>query len=63
MSLTLAIARGTGSLPHQSLEQKMTLLGLTVASTNEIRTANPAQLDADGVGADAASLDGIGQEP
>ena len=40
----------------------MTLFGLTVASAGKIRTANPAQLDADGVGADAASLDGIGQE-
>jgi hypothetical protein len=42
MSLTLPFARGTGILPYQALEQEMALLGLTVASANKIRTANPA---------------------
>jgi len=60
MSFTLlAAARGTGSLPHQSLKQKMTLLGLTVASASKIRTANPAQLDADGVRTDTSGLNSI----
>ena len=40
----------------------MTLLALTVASASKIRTGNPAQLNADSVGADAASLNGVGQK-
>ena len=41
MSLALPIARGTGSLPHQALEQEMTLLGLAVASAKELGAGDP----------------------
>jgi hypothetical protein len=62
MSLALAVARGTDALPHQSLKQEMALLGLTIPTTNQVRTAYPAKLEADGVGADASSLDRIGEK-
>jgi len=62
MSLTLTALRGTGVLPHQSLEQEMARLGLAVADANQIRTADPAKLEADGVRADASSLDRVGEK-
>jgi hypothetical protein len=61
MSLALAVARGTGGLPHQSLEQEMALLSLTIPDANQIRTADPAKLETNGVGADASSLDRVGK--
>jgi len=60
MSLALAIARGTGSLPHQSLKQEMALLGLAIADANQIWTAYPTKLKANGVRADASSLNSVG---
>jgi hypothetical protein len=62
MSLTLAVARGTGVLPHQTLEQEMTRLGLTITSACKIRTANPTQFEANGMTGDFAAFDAIGQE-
>jgi hypothetical protein len=62
MSLVLAVARGTGGLPHQLLEQEMARLGLAVTSACEIRTVNPAKLDANSVGADLIGLDSVSQK-
>ena len=62
ISLALVVTRGTGILPYQTLEQEMARLLLTGAHTNQIRTANPAQLKADSVGANASSLDRIGEK-
>jgi hypothetical protein len=62
MSLALAPTRGTSILPDQALEQEMARLSLARAHPNQIRTANPAKLEADSVAADFATFDGIGQE-
>jgi hypothetical protein len=62
MSLTLTALRGTGILPYQALKQEMALFGLTIPDTNQIRTADPAKLEADGVGTDASSLDRVGEK-
>src|SRR5262249_56588707 len=65
ISLALAIARDTGGLPQQSLEQEMALLGLTIPDTNQIRTANPAKLETDSLRthASARDLDGAIAQP
>jgi hypothetical protein len=49
-------------LPYQTLEQEMARLLLTRTHTNQIRTADPAKLEADSVAADFAAFDGVGQE-
>src|SRR5262245_41024928 len=61
MSLVLAIARGTGSLPHQLLEQEMALPGLTIAHANQIRAAYPAKLKTDSMRTDASGLNRISE--
>jgi len=53
--------RARGGLPQQSLEQEMALLGLTIPDTNQIRTANPAKLETDGMRTNASSLDRVGE--
>jgi hypothetical protein len=58
-SLILAVTRGTGSLPHQSLKQKLTLLGLRNRAADQGRTTDPAQFECASVSANAASLDGV----
>jgi hypothetical protein len=62
MSLALPIARGTGSLPHQSLKQEMALLGLAIADANQLWTAYPAKFETDGMRTDASSFNGVSEE-
>src|SRR5262249_10390417 len=60
MSL-LAVARGTLSLPHQTLKQEMPRLGLAGTHAGKVRAANPGPFEANGVRSDSTVLDRIGQ--
>jgi hypothetical protein len=49
-------------LPYQLLKQEMARLSLARAHTNEIRTADPAKLEANSVRSNDAAFDVIGQK-
>jgi hypothetical protein len=60
MSLVL-LARGTGVLPYQFLEQEMALLGPTYAAADQAR-AHPTQFKGASMTGNPAGLDRVGEE-